>query len=538
MRQYKGTAVVKGIAVGKICIYKRREKQIERTQISDVGAELLKLEEAKAEASDQLQALYDKTLNEAGPESAAIFEMHSMILEDGAYNDIITEMIDNEKVCAEYAVKAAGRRFEDMFADMDDELIRERSADIRDVTDRLLKVLLKEDDEFAPQEPVILAAEDLSPSETMRFDRSKLLGFVTHLGSADSHTAILAGIMNIPAIMGIEIDEAWDKKAAIVDGFGGVLTTDPDEEMLKEAGKRSRSHEEDVNALRGLKTEKSITQKGREIRLYANTGSAEDTAAALENGAEGIGLMRSEFLYLRSNRLPTEEEQFREYRAVVSGMGGRPVVIRTMDLGADKKVEYLGLEAEENPAMGYRGIRICLDRPEIFRTQLKAIYRASAYGKVSIMFPMIISVDEVRRCREHAEAVKQKLRESGTAFDENVPLGIMIETPAAALISGSLAKEADFFSIGTNDLIQYTLAADRRNDKLKELNDRHHPAVLELIRMSVENGHKAGISVEICGELAADTTLTESFIKMGVDGLSVSPANILPLRRIVRELNI
>ncbi len=538
MRQYKGTAVVKGIAVGKICIYKRKEKQIERTQISDVGAELLKLEEAKAEASDQLQALYDKTLNEAGPESAAIFEMHSMILEDGAYNDIITEMIENEKVCAEYAVKAAGRRFEDMFADMDDELIRERSADIRDVTDRLLKVLLKEDDEFAPQEPVILAAEDLSPSETMRFDRSKLLGFVTHLGSADSHTAILAGIMNIPAIMGIEIDEAWDKKAAIVDGFGGVLTTDPDEEMLKEAGKRSRSHEEDVNALRGLKTEKSITQKGREIRLYANTGSAEDTAAALENGAEGIGLMRSEFLYLRSNRLPTEEEQFREYRAVVSGMGGRPVVIRTMDLGADKKVEYLGLEAEENPAMGYRGIRICLDRPEIFRTQLKAIYRASAYGKVSIMFPMIISVDEVRRCREHAEAVKQKLRESGTAFDENVPLGIMIETPAAALISGSLAKEADFFSIGTNDLIQYTLAADRRNDKLKELNDRHHPAVLELIRMSVENGHKAGISVEICGELAADTTLTESFIKMGVDGLSVSPANILPLRRIVRELNI
>ena len=538
MRQYKGTAVVKGIAVGKICIYKRKEKQIERTQISDVGAELLKLEEAKAEASDQLQALYDKTLNEAGPESAAIFEMHSMILEDGAYNDIITEMIENEKVCAEYAVKAAGRRFEDMFADMDDELIRERSADIRDVTDRLLKVLLKEEDEFAPQEPVILAAEDLSPSETMRFDRSKLLGFVTHLGSADSHTAILAGIMNIPAIMGIEIDEAWDKKAAIVDGFGGVLTTDPDEEMLKEAGKRSRSHEEDVNALRGLKTEKSITQKGREIRLYANTGSAEDTAAALENGAEGIGLMRSEFLYLRSNRLPTEEEQFREYRAVVSGMGGRPVVIRTMDLGADKKVEYLGLEAEENPAMGYRGIRICLDRPEIFRTQLKAIYRASAYGKVSIMFPMIISVDEVRRCREHAEAVKQKLRESGTAFDENVPLGIMIETPAAALISGSLAKEADFFSIGTNDLIQYTLAADRRNDKLKELNDRHHPAVLELIRMSVENGHKAGISVEICGELAADTTLTESFIKMGVDGLSVSPANILPLRRIVRELNI
>lgn len=538
MRQYKGTAVVKGIAVGKICIYKRKEKQIERTQISDVGAELLKLEEAKAEASDQLQALYDKTLNEAGPESAAIFEMHSMILEDGAYNDIITEMIENEKVCAEYAVKAAGRRFEDMFADMDDELIRERSADIRDVTDRLLKVLLKEEDEFAPQEPVILAAEDLSPSETMRFDRSKLLGFVTHLGSADSHTAILAGIMNIPAIMGIEIDEAWDKKAAIVDGFGGVLTTDPDEEMLKEAGKRSRSHEEDVNALRGLKTEKSITQKGREIRLYANTGSAEDTAAALENGAEGIGLMRSESLYLRSNRLPTEEEQFREYRAVVSGMGGRPVVIRTMDLGADKKVEYLGLEAEENPAMGYRGIRICLDRPEIFRTQLKAIYRASAYGKVSIMFPMIISVDEVRRCREHAEAVKQKLRESGTAFDENVPLGIMIETPAAALISGSLAKEADFFSIGTNDLIQYTLAADRRNDKLKELNDRHHPAVLELIRMSVENGHKAGISVEICGELAADTTLTESFIKMGVDGLSVSPANILPLRRIVRELNI
>ena len=538
MRQYKGTAVVKGIAVGKICIYKRKEKQIERTQISDVGAELLKLEEAKAEASDQLQALYDKTLNEAGPESAAIFEMHSMILEDGAYNDIITEMIENEKVCAEYAVKAAGRRFEDMFADMDDELIRERSADIRDVTDRLLKVLLKEEDEFAPQEPVILAAEDLSPSETMRFDRSKLLGFVTHLGSADSHTAILAGIMNIPAIMGIEIDEAWDKKAAIVDGFGGVLTTDPDEEMLKEAGKRSRSHEEDVNALRGLKTEKSITQKGREIRLYANTGSAEDTAAALENGAEGIGLMRSEFLYLRSNRLPTEEEQFREYRAVVSGMGGRPVVIRTMDLGADKKVEYLGLEAEENPAMGYRGIRICLDRPEIFRTQLKAIYRASAYGKVSIMFPMIISVDEVRRCREHAEAVKQKLRESGTAFDENVPLGIMIETPAAALISGSLAKEADFFSIGTNDLIQYTLAVDRRNDKLKELNDRHHPAVLELIRMSVENGHKAGISVEICGELAADTTLTESFIKMGVDGLSVSPANILPLRRIVRELNI
>lgn len=538
MRQYKGTAVVKGIAVGKICIYKRKEKQIERIVIEDAGAELLKLEEAKEEAAVQLQALYEKTLKEAGPESAAIFEMHSMILEDGAYNDIIVEMIENEMVCAEYAVKAAGRKFEEMFASMDDETVRDRSADIKDVTDRLLKALLKEDDEFAPEEPVILVSEDLSPSETMRFDRSKLLGFVTRLGSADSHTAILAGIMNIPAIMGIDIDASWDNQPAIVDGFNGILTTDPDEEMLKDARERSSSHEEDVNSLRKLKSEKSITPKGREIHLYANIGGAQDTAAALENGAEGIGLMRSESLYLKSSRLPTEDEQFKEYKAVVCGMEGRPVVIRTMDLGADKKVEYLGLDAEENPAMGYRGIRICLDRPEIFRTQLKAIYRASAYGKVSIMFPMIISLDEVRRCREYAEEVKQKLREAGTAFDENVPLGIMIETPAAALISESLAKEADFFSIGTNDLIQYTLAADRRNDKLKEINDRHHPAVLELIRMSVENGHKAGISVEICGELAADTTLTESFIEMGVDGLSVSPANILPLRRTVRELNI
>ena len=538
MRRYKGTAVVRGIAEGRICVFRKKERQIEKVCVSDISAELLKLEEAKEEALIQLGALYEKTVKEAGPESAAIFEMHSMILEDGAYNEIIVETIEKEQVCAEYAVSVAGRRFEEMFANMDDETVRDRSADIRDVTERLLKVLLGEEDSFSPQEPVLIAAEDLTPSETVRFDRSKILGFITHRGSQDSHTAILAGIMNIPMITDLEIDDSWDNSMAIMEGFSGMLVIDPDEEMKEQIHGWGTTYAENVKKLRCLKDEKSITRGGREIRICANIGGVEDVAAALDNGAEGIGLMRSESLYLKSSRLPDEEEQFNVYKAVAEKMGGKEVVIRTMDLGADKKVGYLGLEDEENPAMGYRGIRICLDRPDIFITQLRAIYRASAYGKVAIMFPMVVSAREVRMCKMHVKEAREQLKFEGKPIDENVPLGIMIETPAAALISESLAKEVDFFSIGTNDLCQYTLAADRRNDMLRGIVDRRHPAVLELIRMSVENGHKAGIKVGICGELAADEELTESFVRMGVDELSVSPSNILILRKKVRDMEI
>ena len=530
MQQFKGKGIGKGVAIGRIRFYDKGEQAVRRTAVEDTAAELARYESAKATAIEQLQKLYDKALTEVGEENAAIFEVHQMMLEDEDYNDSISNIINTEKVCAEYAVATTGDNFAEMFANMDDEYFKARSTDVKDISERVVRVLSGAEEISELTEPVILVAEDLAPSETVQFDKSKLLAFVTHLGSANSHTAILARMMNLPAIIGIEIDRAWNGKQAIVDGYSGTVTIDPDDEIMKEMLLIKHRDEEHRKLLQQLKGKPSVTKSGRKIRLYANIGGVKDTGAALDNDAEGVGLFRSEFLYLESEDFPSEETQFQAYKTVAQNMAGKQVVVRTLDLGADKQVEYFDLGNEDNPALGYRAIRICLDRPEIFKTQLRAIYRASAYGNLAIMFPMIISLDEVLQCKKYVEEVKSELKAEGIPYSEEAELGIMIETPAAAVISESLAKEVDFFSIGTNDLTQYTLAIDRQNAKLESINDSHHPAVLELIRMTIENGHKGGAWVGICGELAADTSLTKTFIDMGVDELSVSPSFILPVR--------
>ena len=531
MQQYKGKGIGKGVAIGRILFYDKGEQQIRRVSVEDTAAEMKRYEDAKAKAVEQLQALYEKALGEVGEENAAIFEVHQMMLDDEDYNDSVSNIINTEKVCAEYAVATTGDNYAEMFANMDDDYFKARSADVKDISERVVRILTGNGVDMSDlSEPVILVAEDLAPSETVQFDKSKLLSFVTRLGSANSHTAILARMMNLPAVIGIEIDKSWNGKQAVVDGYSGTVSIDPDDDYLKEMLLIKHRDEERRKLLQQLKGKPTVTKSGKKIRLYANIGGVKDTGAALENDAEGVGLFRSEFLYLESDDFPSEETQFKAYKTVAQNMAGKQVVIRTLDLGADKKVDYFDLGEEDNPAMGYRAIRICLDRPEIFRTQLRAIYRASAFGNLAIMFPMIISLDEVLQCKKYVAEVKEELKKEGIAFSENVELGIMIETPAAAVMSETLAKEVDFFSIGTNDLTQYTLAIDRQNAKLESINDSHHPAVLELIRMTIENGHKGGAWVGICGELAADTSLTKTFIEYGVDELSVSPSFILPVR--------
>ena len=538
MKTYQGKSILKGTAIGKILYYSKEEQMVQRKSIDDPEAEWKRYEDAKAQASEQLNALYEKALKEVGEQGAAIFEVHGMMLEDDDFNDSIKNMIENQKVNAEYAVATTGDNFSMMFAQMEDEYFKARSADIKDIAERVVGILQgRHTAGDLGDEPVILAARDLAPSETVQMDKSKLLGFVTELGSANSHTAILARTMNIPALIGIPVSQELDGRMAVIDGVKGELIVDPDEETLAYYQGKKDEEKKQRELLQQLKGKEDVTLDGKKIRLYANIGSVGDVARVLANDAGGIGLFRSEFLYLEKDTFPTEEEQFQAYRTVAETMTGKKVIIRTLDTGADKQADYFNLAHEDNPAMGYRAIRICLDQPEIFKTQLRALLRASAYGNIGIMFPMIISVKEVQQAKQYVAEIKAELDEKGIPYGD-VELGIMIETPAAVIISEQLAKEVDFFSIGTNDLTQYTLAIDRQNAKLDNIYDSHHPAVLEMIRMTVENGHKGGCWVGICGELGADTTLTEDFLKMGVDELSVTPGSVLPIREIIRNTSV
>lgn len=540
MQAYQGKSVFGGIAIGRISVYKKDEQQVKREKITDADAEMKRYEEAKEEAIRQLQGLYNKAVKEVGEANAAIFEIHQMMLDDGDYNEFVDNIVRTQQVNAEYAVAVTGDNFSKMFAAMDDDYMRARSADIKDISERLIKVLSGDGaGGLNVGEPVIIVADDLAPSETVQMDKDMVLSFVTVHGSTNSHTAILARSMGIPALVGcsLPLDDSVDGKMGIVDGFSGKIYVEPDEETLADMKLRQQQEQEKKELLQQLKGKDNVTLDGQKLMLYANIGNPKDLAGVLQNDAGGIGLFRSEFLYLESEDYPTEEEQFTAYKTVAETMAGKRVVIRTLDIGADKKCDYFHMEPEENPAMGCRAIRICLTRPEIFRTQLRALFRASAYGKIAIMYPMITSVSEVLRIREIVEEVKAELTENGIAYGE-VEQGVMIETPAAVMVSEELAREVDFFSIGTNDLTQYTLAIDRQNTKLDEFYDSHHPAVLRMIQMVVDNAHKAGIWAGICGELGADTTLTKDFLAMGVDELSVSPGSILPVRKIVLETDV
>lgn len=538
MDTYTGKSIFKKIAIGKILFYQKGEQTIKRTRIEDIDAELKRYEKARAAAVEQLDALHEKALKEVGEANAAVFEVHAMMLEDDDYVDSIVNIIESQQVNAEFAVATTGDNFSKMFADMDDDYFKARAADVKDISERLINILTgKEGGQVIGEEPVIVVADDLAPSETVQMDKEKLLGFVTRYGSANSHTAILARNMNIPALIGVDIQEEWNGKLAVVDGYEGILYLEPDGETLARLQKRQQEDLETEKLLQQMKGKEDVTLDGRHVRLYANIGGVKDVADVLANDAAGIGLFRSEFLYLESNDYPDEETQFHAYKTVAENMAGRKVIVRTLDIGADKQADYFKLDKEENPAMGYRAIRICLERTDIFKTQLRALLRASAFGNIAIMYPMIISVEEVRKIKGIFEEVKQELKEQGIPFG-NVEQGIMIETPAAVMISDLLAQEVDFFSIGTNDLTQYTLAIDRQNMKLDHFYDSHHPAVLRMIRMTVENGHKHGCWVGICGELGADMTLTKTFLEMGVDELSVSPTFVLPIRKIIRELSI
>ncbi len=533
-----GKSVFGGVAMGRLSIYKKNDQVVKRTRVSDTEAEVRRYENASEKAKEQLAALYDKALKEVGESSAAIFEVHQMMLDDLDYQESVTNMIRTQGINAEYALAVTGDNFSEMFAAMDDDYMKARAADVKDISNRVISVLQGiQDTELDSEEPVILVAEDLAPSETVQLDKSLLLSFVTRFGSTNSHTAILARTMNIPALIGVDFSEDIDGHFGIVDGFEGTLYVDPDEETIEKYRKKQEEEKEKARLLQELKGMPNVTKDGREIKLYANIGGVGDVPSVLQNDAAGIGLFRSEFLYLESDTFPTEEEQFNAYRTVVQTMAGKKVIIRTLDIGADKQVDYFNLAHEDNPAMGYRAIRICLEQPDIFKTQLRAIYRASYYGNISIMFPMIISVDEVKRIQEIVDEVKKELDDHGLAYGD-VELGIMIETPAAVWITEELAKEVDFFSIGTNDLTQYTLAIDRQNPHLDSFYDAHHPAVLRAIQMTVENGHKGGAWVGICGELGADTALTETFLRMGVDELSVSPSRILAVRAAIRDCDL
>ena len=537
MEMYTGKSIFKGIAIGKILFYQKGEQPVKRVKIEDTAEQIKRYEDARAKAAEQLQGLYEKALKEVGEANAAVFEVHQMMLEDDDYIDSVVNIIETQQVNAEFAVATTGDNFAKMFAEMEDDYFKARAADVKDISERMVNILSGNESGGAiGDEPVIVVAEDLAPSETVQMDKEKLLAFVTRLGSANSHTAILARTMNIPALIEVDIKEEWNGKMAVVDGYTGTFYIDPDEDILK---KMQEKKDEDIKArelLQELKGKEDVTVDGKHIKLYANIGGVKDVASVLANDAAGIGLFRSEFLYLEADNYPNEEAQFQAYKTVAENMAGKKVIVRTLDIGADKQVDYFNLDHEENPAMGYRAIRICLDRRDIFRTQLRALLRASAYGNIGIMYPMIISVDEVKEIKKIVESIKTELTEKGIEYGE-VEQGIMIETPAAVMISDLLAEEVDFFSIGTNDLTQYTLAIDRQNSKLDNIYDAHHPAVLRMIQKTIENGHKAGCWVGICGELGADMTLTETFLKMGIDELSVSPTFVLPIRKLIREMS-
>jgi phosphotransferase system enzyme I (PtsI) len=537
MEIIRGKSAYAAIAMGRIAVYKKKEQQVKRRRIEDTEQEIARFCRAKEEAVAQLKVLYEKALKEVGEASAMIFDVHQMMLEDGDYQESILNMIQTQKVNAEYAVASTGDNFANMFAAMEDDYMRERAADVKDISERVISNLNgggAGNNQF--DQPVILVADDLAPSETVQLDKEKVLAFVTRRGSANSHTAILARTMNIPAVIntGIDLDQDLDGKEAVVDGFQGMVYLNPTPEIQEEMRGRQKEEQQKKELLLELKGKETVTLDGKKIKLYANIGNVSDIASVLQNDAAGIGLFRSEFIYLEKEDYPTENEQFAAYKTALENMAGKKVIIRTLDIGADKQIDYFQMEKEENPAMGYRAIRICLDRKEIFKTQLRALYRASAFGNLSIMFPMITAVKEVEEIKEIVEEVKKELQDEGISLGE-VELGIMIETPAAVMVSDELAKKVDFFSIGTNDLTQYTLAVDRQNSKLDRYYDAHHPAVLKMIQMVVDNAHKNGIWAGICGELAADMELTETFLSMGVDELSVSPSYVLGLRKKIRE---
>ena len=534
----KGKSVFGGVEIGKLVFYKRNNQQVKRWRVEDPQAELARFEAAKECAVAQLQELHEKAVKDIGEEHAMIFEIHQMMLEDLDYLDSIAHIINSQEVNAEYAVATTADNFAAMFEAMDDAYMQGRAADVRDVSERVLQVLGGGGSTtFITDEPVIVAADDLVPSETVQLDKEKVLGFATMYGSSNSHTAILARTMNIPAIIGLGegLKEEYDGSMAVIDGFDGTIYIEPDEKTLELMKKKQQDDREKKALLQQLKGKENITLSGQKINIYANIGNVSDVGAVLQNDAGGIGLFRSEFLYLENDTYPTEEQQFQVYKTVAENMAGKKVIIRTLDIGADKQAEYFNLPQEENPALGYRAIRICLTQTDIFKTQLRALLRASAYGQIAIMFPMIISVDEVKQIKKILEEIKSELRGHGIPFNEKLEVGIMIETPAAVMVSRELAKEVDFFSVGTNDLTQYTLAIDRQNPKLDTFYNPHHPAVLAMIRMAADSIHAEGKWIGICGELGADLELTETFLEMGIDELSVSPSMILPLRKKVRE---
>ncbi len=542
MKKYTGKGVYGAVALGKISIFKRQEVSVKRERIEDTEAQKQRVEAAKALATEQLQEIYDKALKEVGEANAQIFEIHMMMLEDLDYNDSICNIIETQSVNAEYAVAVTSDNFAEMFSAMDDAYMKERAADIRDISNRLIRNLQAGgSDNVLGDDKVIICADDLAPSETVLLDKEKVLAFVTAHGSSNSHTAILARNMNIPAIIGLGdafLSEIKDGDSAIVDGFTGEIFISPDEETMARLEKKQKEDEEKKKLLQELKGKENVTLDGKKINIYANIGSVDNIGAVLLNDAGGIGLFRSEFLYLESNDYPTEEQQFAAYKKVLESMAGKKVIIRTLDIGADKQVDYFNLAKEENPALGYRAIRICLTRPEIFKTQLRALYRASAYGNLGIMFPMITSVSELEKILAICAEVRAELVKENIEISDNVELGIMIETPAAAVISDMLAPMVDFFSVGTNDLTQYTLAVDRQNPEIEEFCDTHHEAILRLIEFSAQSAHKHGAWIGICGELAADTSLTERFLRMGIDELSVSPTFVLKVREAVRSVDL
>lgn len=536
MKKYCGKSVFKGIAIGKVHVYEKDDSKVKRVHTEDTDAEKQKFENSRAEAKKQLGELYTKALNEVGQANAMIFEVHQMMVDDLDYIESVVHIIESQKVNAEYAVACTADNFSQMFAAMDDDYMKARAADVKDISNRIIEIMQgKGQNAILGDEPAIIFATDLAPSETVQMDKSKVLSFVTRKGSTNSHTAILARTMNIPALINVDFEDGLEGKMAIVDGYEGVVYIEPDDAVLQDMKEKQVKDENQRKLLEELKGKENITTDGRKINLYANIGGVSDVAAVLKNDAGGIGLFRSEFLYIGKEDFPSEEEQFNAYRTVAENMAGKKVIIRTLDIGADKQADYFELGKEDNPALGFRAIRICLSKPEIFKTQLRAIYRASAYGNISIMYPMIISVDEVKKIKEIVAEIKAELDEIGIPYGD-VEQGIMIETPAAVMMSEELSKEVDFFSIGTNDLTQYTLAIDRQNQRLEPFYDSHHPAVLKMIEMTVKNGHKNGCWVGICGELGADTSLTKRFIDMGVDELSVSPSMIFKVRKAIREI--
>lgn len=537
----EGKAVFEGIAIGKLFVYKKKEQTVKREKVQDAAAEIKRYEAAKDLAIEQLQALHEKAVKEVGEAGAEIFEAHQFMVDDGDYIDSVKNIIETENVNAEYAVAQTGDIFHNMFSEMDDEYFKGRATDVKDITERIINCLNGgSSGDIDSDEPVVVVADDLAPSETVQMDKEKILSFVTVHGSANSHTSILAKTMNIPAIIGCDIPltKEVDGKLAIVDGFEGKVYIDPAQDVLADKKKLLQKELDKKELLEQLKGKDNVTLDGQHINLYANIGNTKDLGLVLQNDAGGIGLFRSEFIYLGSDDYPTEEEQFAIYKQVAQAMAEKKVIIRTLDIGADKQADYFNLPKEENPAMGLRAIRICLTNPEIFKTQLRAILRASAYGNISIMFPMIISVEEVKRIKEIVEEVKKELDEIGLPYDKDIELGVMIETPAAVMIAEELAREVDFFSVGTNDLTQYTLAIDRQNQNLDEFYDAHHPGLLKMLKMIVDGAHKGGAWAGICGELGSDLSLTKEFLAMGYDELSVSPGRILPLRKVVLETDV